>query len=155
MLEECQEWRGKMMEAAAEGDETLLNKYLESGDLTDEEIKKGLRERALKNEVCLVTCGSAFKNKGVQAVLDAIVEYMPSPTEVPPSRASAMRRAMTRLPMTRRRSPPWPLDPQRLIRRQSDLFPGVFRYLEVRRSGVCAQQESRRAHRPVAADARQ
>jgi elongation factor G len=84
MLEECQEWRGKMMEAAAEGDETLLNKYLESGDLTDEEIKKGLRERALKNEVCLVTCGSAFKNKGVQAVLDAIVEYMPSPTEVPP-----------------------------------------------------------------------
>jgi elongation factor G len=56
---------------------------LESGDLTDEEIKKGLRERALKNEVCLVTCGSAFKNKGVQAVLDAIVEYMPSPTEVP------------------------------------------------------------------------
>jgi elongation factor G len=84
MLQECEEWRGKMMEAAAEGDETLLNKYLESGSLTDEEIKKGLRERALKNEVCLVTCGSAFKNKGVQAVLDAIVEYMPSPVEVPP-----------------------------------------------------------------------
>ena len=83
MLPECEEWRGKMMEAAAEGDETLLNKYLESGSLTDEEIKKGLRERALKNEVCLVTCGSAFKNKGVQAVLDAIVEYMPSPVEVP------------------------------------------------------------------------
>ncbi len=83
MLAECEEWRGKMMEAAAEGDETLLNKYLESGNLTDEEIKKGLRERALKNEVCLVTCGSAFKNKGVQAVLDAIVEYMPSPVEVP------------------------------------------------------------------------
>jgi elongation factor G len=84
MLPECEEWRGKMMEAAAEGDEALLNKYLESGSLTDEEIKKGLRERALKNEVCLVTCGSAFKNKGVQAVLDAIVEYMPSPVEVPP-----------------------------------------------------------------------
>jgi elongation factor G len=83
MRAECEEWRGKMMEAAAEGDETLLNKYLESGDLTDDEIKKGLRERALKNEVCLVTCGSAFKNKGVQAVLDAIVEYMPSPVEVP------------------------------------------------------------------------
>jgi elongation factor G len=70
-------------EAAAEGDETLLTKYLESGSLSDEEIKKGLRERAVKNEICLVTCGSAFKNKGVQAVLDAIVEYMPSPTEVP------------------------------------------------------------------------
>jgi elongation factor G len=83
MRKECEEWRGKMIEAAAEGDETLLNKYLESGSLSDEEIKKGLRERAIKNEVCLVTCGSAFKNKGVQAVLDAIVEYMPSPTEVP------------------------------------------------------------------------
>jgi elongation factor G len=83
MLKECEEWRGKMIEAAAEGEESLLNKYLESGDLTDEEIKRGLRARALKNEICLVTCGSAFKNKGVQAVLDAIVEYMPSPTEVP------------------------------------------------------------------------
>ncbi len=84
MRAQCEEWRGKLIEAAAEGDEVLLNKYLESGELSDEEIKKGLRERAIKNEVCLVTCGSAFKNKGVQAVLDAIVEYMPSPLEVPP-----------------------------------------------------------------------
>jgi elongation factor G len=84
MRKECEEWRGKMIEAAADGDEALLNKYLESGSLSDEEIKKGLRERAIKNEICLVTCGSAFKNKGVQAVLDAIVEYMPSPAEVPP-----------------------------------------------------------------------
>ena len=84
MLKDCEEWRGKMIEAAAEGDEVLLNKYLESGTLTDEEIKKGLRERALKNDICLVTCGSAFKNKGVQAVLDAIVEYMPAPTDRPP-----------------------------------------------------------------------
>jgi elongation factor G len=84
MLKECEVWRGKMIEAAAEGDEVLLNKYLESGTLSDEEIKKGLRERAIKNEVCLVTCGSAFKNKGVQAVLDAIVEYMPAPTDRPP-----------------------------------------------------------------------
>jgi len=84
MLKECEEWRGKMIEAAAEGDEVLLTKYLDSGTLTDEEIKKGLRERAIKNQICLVTCGSAFKNKGVQAVLDAIVEYMPSPAEVPP-----------------------------------------------------------------------
>jgi elongation factor G len=83
MRKECEEWRGKMIEAAADGDEVLLNKYLESGSLSDEEIKKGLRERAIKNDICLVTCGSAFKNKGVQAVLDAIVEYMPSPAEVP------------------------------------------------------------------------
>jgi elongation factor G len=84
MRKECEEWRAKMIEAAAEGDEVLLTKYLESGSLSDDEIKKGLRERAIKNEICLVTCGSAFKNKGVQAVLDAIVEYMPSPAEVPP-----------------------------------------------------------------------
>jgi elongation factor G len=84
MRKECEEWRAKMIEAAAEGDETLLNKYLESGSLSDDEIKKGLRERALKNDICLVTCGSAFKNKGVQAVLDAIVEYMPAPTDRPP-----------------------------------------------------------------------
>jgi elongation factor G len=98
MLKECQEWRAKMIEAAAEGDEELLNKYLESGDLTDLEIKRGLRERALKNEICLVTCGSAFKNKGVQAVLDAIVEYMPSPTEVPPVKGQSERGE----PMTRK-----------------------------------------------------
>jgi elongation factor G len=89
MLKECEEWRAKMVEAAAEGDETLLTKYLESGELSVEEIKKGLRARALKNEVCLVTCGSAFKNKGVQAVLDAIVEYMPSPVDVPPVRGQS------------------------------------------------------------------
>jgi elongation factor G len=83
MRKECEEWRAKMIEAAAEGDEQLLNQYLETGELSDLEIKRGLRERALKNEICLVTCGSAFKNKGVQAVLDAIVEYMPSPVDVP------------------------------------------------------------------------
>ena len=91
MLKECQEWRGKMIEAAAEGAEELLNKYLESGDLSDEEIKRGLRDRALKNEICLVTCGSAFKNKGVQAVLDAVVEYMPSPVDVPPVKGQSER----------------------------------------------------------------
>ncbi len=83
MRKECEVWRAKMIEAAAEGDEELLNKYLESGELADVEIKRGLRARALKNEICLVTCGSAFKNKGVQAVLDAVVEYMPSPRDVP------------------------------------------------------------------------
>jgi elongation factor G len=99
MLAECEEWRAKMIEAAAEGSEELLNKYLESGDLSDEEIKRGLRARALKNEVCLVTCGSAFKNKGVQAVLDAVIEYMPAPTEVPPVKGQSERgEPMTRKP---------------------------------------------------------
>jgi elongation factor G len=98
MLKDCEEWRGKMIEAAADGDEALLNKYLETGTLGDEEIKKGLRERAIKNDICLVTCGSAFKNKGVQAVLDAIVEYMPSPAEVPPVKGQSEKGE----PMTRK-----------------------------------------------------
>ena len=78
------EFREKMVEAAAEGDETLLEKYLESGDLEEDEIRRGLRARTLRNEIVLVMCGSAFKNKGVQAMLDAVVEYMPSPADVPP-----------------------------------------------------------------------
>ncbi len=83
MQGECEEWRAKLVEAAAEANEELLNKYLESGELNEEEIRSGLRERTLRNEICLVTCGSAFKNKGVQAVLDAVIEFMPAPTEVP------------------------------------------------------------------------
>jgi elongation factor G len=84
MQQECAEWRAKMIEAAAEANEKLLNKYLESGELTEAEIKLGLRERSIRNEIVLCMCGSAFKNKGVQAMLDAIIEYMPSPTEMPP-----------------------------------------------------------------------
>ena len=80
---QADEYRAKMIEAAAEGDEELLNKYLEGGTLTDTEIRRGLRARSLKNEICLCLCGSAFKNKGVQAMLDAIIEYMPSPIEMP------------------------------------------------------------------------
>ena len=83
MADLCQEWREHMIEAAAEGSEELTNKYLETLELTDEEIKLGLRLRTLRNEVVPVLCGSAFKNKGVQAMLDAVIEYMPSPTEVP------------------------------------------------------------------------
>src|SRR5260370_20223634 len=98
MLKECEKGGAKMVEAAVESNEAVLTKYVEMGDLTDMEIKQGLRARALKNEVCLVTCGSAFKNKGVQAVLDAIVEYMPSPTEVPPVKGQSERGE----PMTRK-----------------------------------------------------
>ncbi|MBU2712119.1 elongation factor G [Zooshikella harenae] len=76
------EWREKMLENAAEASDELMEKYLEEGDLSVEEIKQGLRQRTLDNEIVLVTCGSAFKNKGVQAVLDAVIEYLPSPTEV-------------------------------------------------------------------------
>lgn len=73
-----------MVEAAAEGDEALLDKYLEKGDLEAAEIRSGLRARVLKGQIVLVTCGSAFKNKGVQAMLDAVVEFLPSPVDKPP-----------------------------------------------------------------------
>lgn len=80
----CSEWRDKMVEAAAEATDELTEKYLEQGELTPEEIKQGLRMRTLRNEVVPVLCGSAFKNKGVQALLDAVIEYLPSPVDVPP-----------------------------------------------------------------------
>jgi elongation factor G len=89
LLAEAQTWRAKMIEAAAEGNEELLNKYLETSSLTDEEIRVGLRARAIKNEVVLTMCGSAFKNKGVQALLDGIIEFMPSPVEMPPVKGVA------------------------------------------------------------------
>jgi elongation factor G len=86
MREQCAEYREKMIEAAAEGDEELLHKYLEHTALTEDEIRRGLRARAIRNEICITLCGSAFKNKGVQAMLDAVVEFMPSPVEMPPVR---------------------------------------------------------------------
>ncbi|MGD8908683.1 MAG: elongation factor G, partial [Chromatiales bacterium] len=79
----CDEWREHMVEAAAEGTDELMEKYLEEGDLSEDEIIEGLRARTLKLEIVPVTCGSAFKNKGVQAVLDKIIEVMPSPIDVP------------------------------------------------------------------------
>ncbi|MFM8454957.1 MAG: elongation factor G [Gammaproteobacteria bacterium] len=80
----CEEWREKMLEAAAEATEEYMNQYLETGELSIEQIKKGLRARTIKNEIVPVVCGSAFKNKGVQALLDGVIEYLPAPAEVPP-----------------------------------------------------------------------
>jgi elongation factor G len=83
MLAACKEWREKMVEAAAEANEQLMEKYLGEGDLPAEDIKQGLRERNLKLEIVPVLCGSAFKNKGVQAALDAVIELLPSPIDRP------------------------------------------------------------------------
>src|SRR5205823_1604176 len=76
-------YRGKMIEAAAEANDTLMHKYLEHEQLSDAEIRVGLRERSIRNELVLCMCGSAFKNKGVQALLDAIIEFMPAPVDMP------------------------------------------------------------------------
>jgi elongation factor G len=84
---ECDKWRENMMEAAAEANEELMNKYLEEGSLSEEEILKGLRIRTIAFEIVPMVCGSAFKNKGVQAMLDKVIELMPAPTDIPPTKA--------------------------------------------------------------------
>ncbi|AKP33442.1 elongation factor G [Yersinia aleksiciae] len=82
MAELAAEWHQNLVESAAEASDELMDKYLGGDELTEEEIKKALRQRVLRNEIILVTCGSAFKNKGVQAMLDAVIEYLPAPTDV-------------------------------------------------------------------------
>jgi len=84
LVEEAKKWREKMVEAAAEADDELTHKYLEGHDLSVEDIKRGLRIRTIKNEIVPMLCGSAFKNKGVQAMLDAVIDYMPSPVDIKP-----------------------------------------------------------------------
>jgi len=83
LLADATHWREKMIEAAAEGNEDLLHKFLENGELSEDEIRLGLRQLTLSGAVVVAMCGSAFKNKGVQAVLDAVVDFMPSPIDVP------------------------------------------------------------------------
>ena len=80
----CRQWRETLVEAAAEGDDELMEKYLEVGDLSADEIRRGIRARTLRNEIVPALCGSAFKNKGVQALLDAVICYLPAPNDVPP-----------------------------------------------------------------------
>lgn len=84
MQSQCEELRNALVEAAAENSEELMNKYLEGEELTEAEIKTALRQRTINNEIVPVFCGSAFKNKGVQAVLDGVIDYLPSPTDIPP-----------------------------------------------------------------------
>src|SRR5690625_192120 len=84
MADEAQEWRENLLELAAEANEELMEKYLEEGDLSEEDFNKGLRIRTLAGEIQPLLCGTAFKNKGVQRMLDAILDYMPSPVDIPP-----------------------------------------------------------------------
>ena len=98
LLELAKEWREKMVEAAAEASEELMNKYLEGVPLTEEEIKFGIRTRTIASEIQPMYCGSAFKNKGVQRMLDAVIEFMPSPVDIPPVKGTDEDEA----PVTRR-----------------------------------------------------
>lgn len=98
LVDISKKWHQHLVEAAAESSEDLMEKYLEGRNLTEYEIKLGLRKRVLNNEILIVTCGSAFKNKGVQAMLDAIVEYLPSPVDIPYiNSVNNKKRNMTRL----------------------------------------------------------
>jgi elongation factor G len=85
LAETCKEWREKMLEAAAESSEEMMNKYLEDGDLSEADIILGLRTRTIASEIVPMLCGTAFKNKGVQRMLDAVIELMPSPLDIPPT----------------------------------------------------------------------
>lgn len=84
LVDSANEWREKMIESAAEANEELMNKYLEDGELSEEEIVKGLRQRTIACEIQPMLCGTAFKNKGVQRMLDAVVQFLPAPTDIPP-----------------------------------------------------------------------
>ena len=84
LLATAKDWREKMVESAAEANEEMMNKYLEEGDLSEAEIKQGLRLRTIASEIVPMLCGSAFKNKGVQAMLDGVLDYLPAPTDIPP-----------------------------------------------------------------------
>ena len=90
MVDDVEEWRAKLVEAAAEADEALMEKFFGGEELTEEEIIQGLRARTLRNEIIPMCCGSAFKNKGVQAMLDAVVMFLPSPADVPPVKGETL-----------------------------------------------------------------
>jgi elongation factor G len=89
MKDECQAWHERLVESAAESSEELMNKYLEEGELPLEDIKRGLRARTIANEIVPMLCGSAFKNKGVQAMLDAVLDYLPAPIDIPPIKGTS------------------------------------------------------------------
>jgi len=91
MIDECKSWHEKLVESAAESSEELMNKYLESGELAIEDVKRGIRARTIANEIVPMLCGSAFKNKGVQAMLDAVIDFLPAPNEIPPIKGTTER----------------------------------------------------------------
>ena len=91
MLADCLIWREHLVEAAADANEELMGKYLNDGVLTDEEIRLGIRQQTIANQLVPAFCGSAFRNKGVQAMLDAVVDYLPSPVDIKAIQGSSRR----------------------------------------------------------------
>jgi elongation factor G len=154
---QAQEWREKMVESAAEASEELMNKYLESGELTEEEIKLAIRTRTIATEIQPMLCGTAFKNKGVQRMLDAVIDFLPSPVDIPPvggtddddqptSRKADDKEKFAALGVQADDRP---------LRRSADLRARVLRRAGLGRFGLQPDQKQEGAHRPHSADARQ
>jgi translation elongation factor EF-G len=151
------EWREKMVEAAAEANEELMNKYLESGELTEEEIKFALRQRTIATEIQPMLCGTAFKNKGVQRMLDAVIDFLPSPVDIPPGGRHRRRREGSH-PQGRRQREVLGVGFQaddRPVRGPADLRSRVFGRAHLGLDRVQPDQGQEGAHRPYPADARQ
>ena len=144
---EAKEWRDKMVEAAAEANEELMNKYLESATLSVEEIKRGLRLRTINNEIVPMLCGTAFKNKGVQAMLDAVIDYLPSPVDIPPVKGEN-EQGRARHPQAGRRGAVLRAgvqDHDRPVRRPADLLPRVLGRAQLRRHGADLDRRAARS----------
>jgi len=157
LLDSAKEWREKMIESAAEANEDLMNKYLENGDLSEEDINEGLRLRTLACEIQPMLCGTAFKNKGVQRMLDAVIDLMPSPVDVPPVAGEDEKEQ----PAVRKAD-----DAEKFsglaFKLMTDPYVGQLTFVRVY-SGVLKKGDSvynpvkgkKRAHRPYRSDARQ
>ncbi|HYE36348.1 elongation factor G [Methylocaldum sp.] len=137
LVDAAAEWRERMVEAAAEADEELMNKYLEQGGLSEEEIKGGLRKRTIGLEIVPMLCGSAFKNKGVQAMLDAVIDYLPSPLDVPSIKGAD---ADTEQPIERKSSDDEPFSAL-AFKIMTDPFVGTLTFVRVY-SGVLSSGDS-------------
>ena len=155
---QAQEYHDKLIEAVAETDEELMMKYLEGEELTKEEIKAGLRKATISNEIVPVVCGSSYKNRGVQKLLDAIVDYMPAPTDIEAIKGHQPRDRRGRgAYLFRRRAVlrAGVQDHDRPLCRQAVLLPCLLRHAGRRHHRLQLGQGSERAYRPHPADARQ
>ena len=160
MLEDCHTWREQLVAARrAEANEELMDIYLEGGELAEEQIREGLRIRTLANEIVPTLCGSAFKNKGVQSMLDAVIEYMPAPVDVPAITGILDDAAETEAQRQSSDDEPFAAlafkiasDP---LCRHPDIFSRLLRRPAIRGHTLQSGQGQERAHWPYPADARQ
>jgi elongation factor G len=156
LLEISKTWREQMVEAAAEASEELMDEYLENGDLSEARIKQGLRQRTLACEIQPMLCGTAFKNKGVQRMLDAVIELLPSPVDIPPVTGVDERdNEVSRRRMMREVLCAGLQADDRPVRWSADLYSRLLRRDELGCHGLQLGEGQKGAHRPYPADARQ